>query len=262
MFDPLLVLLGLVVGLLIGFSGMGGGALMTPSLIFWFNVPPVLAVGTDLAYSAITKAFGALQHLKKGNVDRRLALRLAMGSIPGALLAVRMTEWMKAGENLNLDVVIKKSLGVILIFVGGLILIQILRYSGRSKYAPKKAPPIDPGMRNVLDIAAAFVIGFLVGLTSVGSGSLVVAWLSLTHLLPGRVVVGTDLSNAFLLTAAAALAHFQFGNIDILLMLNLLLGSIPGILMGTHLTLRVPNQALRGCLATILLAIGVQLFRQ
>ncbi|MBZ0168056.1 Sulfite exporter TauE/SafE [Candidatus Methylomirabilis lanthanidiphila] len=261
MFDPLLILLGLVVGLLVGFTGMGGGALMAPGLIFWFNIPPVVAVGTDLAYSAVTKAFGAFQHLRSGNVNIGLALRLAVGSIPGALLAVGMAEWVKAMGQLHHDLMIKKALGIILVFVGGLLLFQLLWHSRRSHSWPDKMALLNPVMRYGLDIGAAIVVGFLVGLTSVGSGSLIVAWLSLTSLLPARMVVGTDLLNAFLLTTTAALAHFQAGNIDTLLTVNLLLGSIPGILIGTHLTLRVPNVALRGCLAFLLLAIGVRLFR-
>lgn len=261
MFDPLLILLGLVVGLLIGFTGMGGGALMAPGLIFWFNIPPVVAVGTDLAYSAITKAFGAFQHLRSGNVNIGLALRLAVGSIPGALFAVGVTEWAKAMGPLHHDLVIKKALGIILVMVGGLLLFQLLWHSRSSNSWPKKVALLTPAVRYGLDITAAIVVGFLVGLTSVGSGSLIVVWLTLTSLLPARTVVGTDLLNAFLLTATAALAHFQVGHIDTFLTVNLLLGSIPGILMGTHLTLRVSNAALKGCLACVLLAIGVRLFR-
>ncbi len=253
--DPRLALLGLPVGLLVGVTGMGAGALMAPSLIFLFDVPAVVAVGTDLAFSAVTKSVAALHHWRRGNVDLGLALRLAAGSTPGALAAVTVTERFKAGWLADPELVIRKALGVLLILVGSVILWQLVHYI---RGAGRPAAPA-AAARRWLDVAVAAVIGFLVGLTSVGSGSLVVAWLGVAHVLPARVVVGTDLFNAFLLTATASLAHVQVGNVDPRLMANLLAGSVPGILLGTHLTVRVPNAALRGCLAVVLVAAGLSL---
>jgi uncharacterized membrane protein YfcA len=251
--DPLIVLFGLGVGILIGMTGIGGGSLMTPLLILVFGTKPVVAIGTDLAYGAITKTLGGWRHLRKGTVDMGISKWLAVGSCPGAVLGVLVIEYVQnrwgaeAFENTMLV-----SLGCALFLVGGALLYRALflqRLIARERHTVKlrrKTKAITAGM--------GFILGAILGLTSVGSGALIGLVLILIFRLTPQRVVGTDVFHAAVLLWVAGLTHLFFGNIDYTLMLNILIGSLPGVWLGTNLMSRVPTAGLRIGLAIVLFA--------
>ncbi len=252
---------GFVVGVLVGLTGMGGGALMAPFLILAVGVRPVVAVGTDLAYSAVTKAFGAWQHLNMKTVDVRLALFFALGSVPGALAGVRVIALVKEAHGAAVDDVIVKLLGVMLLVAAASIVLKLALGRRSHSVAPAEpaAPVVFTWRRKVATVLVGVVIGALVGLTSVGSGSLVAVVLLLFYGLSASRMVGTDIFHALLLTTAAGLAHLQAGDVDLGLAANILVGSIPGVILGSRLNVRVPERALRVLVAVVLLIVGLKL---
>ncbi len=255
-FDPSTAAVGAFVGLLVGWTGMGGASLMTPLLILVLGVRPAIAVGTDLAYSTITKVFGTGMHMRHGTVDRRIALLLAAGSLPGGLLGVLTLSLLKQRLPIDsLDSVVLHLVGSLLILVAATMGLRVARPelfkrvadASQDKFT-KLLPP------------TGFIVGFLVGLTSVGSGTLIVAALGLLTNLPGRKVVGTDLFHALLLVTVTGVAQFFIGTVDLHLVANLLIGSVPGVILGSHLSFNLPERPLRIALATVLLISGVKLF--
>ncbi len=247
--------LGLFTGLLVGMTGMGGGSLMTPLLVFLFGVPPTTAIGTDIAHGAAFKTVGAVQHRRMGNVRARLAGWMFIGSAPMSLVgvwaAVEITE--RYGD--GIEDVMGRVLGAALLF-GAVGLI--------AKSLVHTDPGDDRGWHlSRRDKVAAIVIGalggFIVGLTSVGSG--VFFGLTLLVLFPLRAhkVVGTDIFHAAALLYVAGLGHWFAGNVDFALLGWLLLGSIPGVLIGGRLTVSIPEQALRLLLASVLGLAGIKL---
>ncbi len=247
--DPLLILFGLGVGVLVGATGMGGGSLMTPLLILLFGIKPVVAIGTDLAYAAITKTVGGWRHLRAGTVHTPLSLWLALGSCPGALTGVAILEWLDLGDILLVLVAAS------LLLTGTLVLLRALIWSGE-------------GERDHIDLqfrhkAAAIVLGFTVGvclgITSAGSGTLIAIGLILAFRLSPRRVVGTDVAHAALLLWVAALAHIASGNVDFAIAGTILIGSIPGVWIGTSLATRLPERGLRPALGIVLLSSGMAL---
>src|SRR4051812_957364 len=248
--DPLVVLFGLGVGVLIGLTGIGGGSLMTPLLILVVGVQPVVAIGTDLAYGAITKTVGGWRHLRNGTVDLGVSKWLAFGSVPGALAGVALL------ERLNLDVTVVLALvAVALLIVAVAILVRAI-----VQIAPRERleVPLDRRTKTAAVLVGG-VLGLVLGLTSVGSGALIgPALILLFRLTPVRVV-GTDVFHAAILLWAAGLAHWAGGNVDVGLMATILLGSLPGVWVGTALVGRVPAGVLRPVLGCVLLgsALGV-----
>lgn len=251
-------LLGFAIGVLVGLTGIGGGALMTPLLILVGSVRPVIAVGTDLLYGAITKAVGSFLHYRQRTVDLSIALRLGMGSIPAALLGVALIDWIKGGaENGAIDRFISRALGAVLMLVALSLLVRPFQRQGSSG---DTGPLRHSGRQRWLTVVLGAGIGFLVGLTSVGSGSLIAASLVVVYPeLPLRRVVGTDIFHATFLAAAAGLAHWRVGTVDLPLLGGLLMGSIPGVWLGSRLAVTVPEKVLRLVLATVLLGIGYKL---
>jgi len=242
--DSRLALAGLIVGLLVGATGMGGGALMAPVLI-WLGIRPLAVVGSDLAYSTIMKLFGAAQHARFGTVEWPTVRRLALGSVPGALVGVAILRQVRENQ---VDAVITHTLALTLIVVAATMLLSAL--------FPRTRPAAVPTWGLTL---AGFVVGALVSITSVGSGTLIVALLALSTSLSARSIVGTDIVHALLLVAVATAAHFQAGSIDPGLTANLLLGAIPGVLIGSRLGVRLPERALRPTLGVVLLISGLKL---
>ncbi len=255
--DWTIPLLGFVVGLLVGLTGIGGAALMTPLLILLGGVRPVVAVGTDLAYGAITKAVGALLHYRRRTVDLAITWHLGLGSIPAALLGVALIGWMRGdAKNGAVDQFISRALGLVLIAVSLSLLLR--PWSRQSSFHGDH--PGYSRQRRALTIVLGATVGFLVGLTSVGSGSLIAASLVMVYPeLPLRRVVGTDIFHAMLLSAAAGLLNLWLGTVDLKLLGSLLVGSIPGVWLGSHMAVRVPDRILRPILASLLLAIGYKL---
>jgi uncharacterized membrane protein YfcA len=253
--DPINIPVGLLGGLLIGLTGMGGGAIMTPLLIV-LGVTPVTAVGTDLAYSAVTKTFGAAQHSRQGTMNTRLILWLALGSVPASVVGVQVLEWLQRSGTTSADDVVKHALGVTLVGVAAIVLalpfIKRRHANMTGEFHPSRK-------RAAATIALGAVVGLLVGFTSVGSGSLLVPVLILFYPMTMPKLVGTDIAHAALLTTAASIGHIVAGNVDYALAGTLLIGSIPGILIGSRLTTRVPDRVLRPALGILLVTTGLRL---
>ena len=244
---------GFVVGLLIGLTGIGGGAIMTPFLILVLGTRPVVAVGTDLVYGSVTKLFGAWLHWKQGTVDVRLGLRLAAASVPAGLLAVMALQTMPE-SNAEADEAVRRALGVVLIAVAVLMVARL--GGGISLRVPER-------WRAPLQGRGTYVIGGLVGalvcFTSVGSGSLLVPFLVSVYPLTTAQIVGTDVFHAALLVTATAAAHASGNTVDWALAASLLVGSVPGVTIGSWMAPRVSSRLLRAALAALLLLTGVNL---
>lgn len=250
--DFTLWLLSLMVGLLVGLTSMGGAALMTPLLILVFGVRPMLAVGTDLAYGAITKIAGAMMHFRQGTVDMKVAFRLACGSIPAGVLGVLTVSGLHR-IGIDADQWIRRLLGWVLMIVAATIL-------ARCFYGPMKfsSTAFASHERSMTIVWGAFV-GFLVGLTSVGSGSLLAPFLLMLFPNNPSRAVGTDVFHAAILVSATAFFHVQGGNVDWHLVPILLAGSVPGVLVGSYLAPKLPGRTLRFSLGAVLLATGLKL---
>jgi uncharacterized protein len=253
--DPLVVVFGLGVGILVGLTGIGGGSLMTPLLILATGTSPVVAIGTDLAYGAITKTVGGWRCLRNGTVDLRLSWWLAGGSLPGSLVGVWTVERLHAAHGDAFEPVLLASLAVALLLVAGAILARSL-FMPHLVEQERDSADLD-GRRKALTVAIGLVLGFILGLTSVGSGALIGLALILVFKLKPHRVVGTDVFHAAVLLWTAGLAHFVGGNVDLLLMANILLGSLPGVWIGTGLLPKVSVDVLRPALGVVLLAASL-----
>ncbi|KPC74526.1 hypothetical protein ADL26_08645 [Thermoactinomyces vulgaris] len=240
---------GFIVGLLVGLTGMGGGLLMTPLLILLYGFSPTMAVGTDLIYAAVTKAVGSFQHFRQKTVDWSIVRRLAKGSVPGGLLGVLTIQALKRFANLDIEQVLGQFLGLTFIFVSLFMLIKMMGKTERPNEWINKVPLGWVG----------FLGGLLVGLTSVGSGTLFMAILLSSTSLAAAKLVGTDVVHAFFLTLSAGAMHASFGHVNLEFVAWLLLGSVPGILLGGKLTLRVPDRALRIAIIVVLFVTGIKM---
>jgi uncharacterized membrane protein YfcA len=252
-FVMVIPLLGFGVGFLIGLTSMGGAALMAPLLILLVGVRPVVAVGTDLAYGAITKIVGAWLHLRQGTVDIEIGWRLACGSVPAGLVGVVIISLLRRW-GLDPDQVVQPAIGVVLVIVA---LILFWRNVTESSSAP--ADPRLSLLRGRGTVAWGAFVGLAVGLTSVGSGSLVAPFLLLVFGLSPSWIVGTDVFHAAILLTATGLAHAYTQSVDWNLALMLLAGSIPGVLLGSFLAPKLPPKTLRIGLACLLFASGARL---
>jgi uncharacterized membrane protein YfcA len=253
--DITIVLFGLGVGVLVGATGMGGGSLMTPLLIIVFGIKPVVAVGTDLAYAAVTKTVGGWRHFRSGTVFPRLAVWLCVGSCPGALLGVWVLDRLRTAIGSDFDTFMLSAIGGTLLLIGGLILWRSLA----SRVAEERGAFRMDTRHKVAAVALGAFVGFVLGITSAGSGTLISIGLILGFRLTPRRVVGTDVAHAAVLLWVAALAHLASGNIDFGLAGTILVGSIPGVWIGAHLATRVPERGLRPALGIVLLASGLGL---
>jgi uncharacterized membrane protein YfcA len=251
------ILFGLGVGILIGLTGIGGGSLMTPLLVTVLGVAPVVAVGTDLTYSAITKSVGGYRHLRKGTVDLGVAKWLAYGGIPGVAIGVALLDRLHATYGHSFDHLLIACLAGALVLVAVAVIVRTF-----------VIPKLDLREREsftftrrsrALASALGLVLGVILGLTSVGSGALIgVAMMLIFRLRPQRVA-GSSVFLAALLLAVGAIAHIASGNVNYVLMANILIGSVPGVVIGTHFVDRVPERALRVVLAAVLLGSALAL---
>jgi uncharacterized membrane protein YfcA len=255
--DPVIVVFGFGVGLLIGMTGMGGGSLMTPLLILLFGVQPVTAVGTDIFYGAVTKTAGGWRHLKHGTVHKGIAFWLAVGSVPSALAGVWLIEVLQNayGED-EVNRLVLGMLGAALMVVGVATLIRGLLLRD---VIPERSAMHLYRRHIVAAVVTGLTTGFVIGLTSAGSGTVIAIVLIIVYRLTPQRVVGTDVFHAAILLWAAGLAHWVGGNVDFVLAANILLGSIPGVLLGTHFAVRVPQGFLRGALGTVMIAASITL---
>lgn len=248
--------LGFAVGLLVGLTGMGGGAVMTPALILLGWARPVIAVGTDLVWATITKGVGAFVHVRQKTVDFTIVKRLALGSIPGALAGLALLAHLRSRGGEALDRVVVRMLGIALVCVALSLFARSLR-GARIESAGELVNLRGPAW---LISLIGGLIGFLVSLTSVGSGSLIVACLvAIYPSTPLRRIVGSDIVHALLLLGVSALGHFGMGSISVPLLGRLLVGSIPGVWFGSGMSTVFPEKVLRPILATTLLFLGYKL---
>ncbi|MFN8607143.1 MAG: sulfite exporter TauE/SafE family protein [Vulcanimicrobiota bacterium] len=249
--NPVILLFGFGVGLLIGLTGVGGGSLMTPLLILVLGVKPTLAIGTDLAYGAVTKTLGAWRHLRLGHVDWRLSWWLGLGSIPGSLLGVGLIAWLHEVGSADLDQVLLRVLALTL----GLVSVSMIV----SKTHPPSQPQELDWKARLVAVAIGLLVGILLGMTSVGSGALIALALIVVFRLSPHRVVGTDVFHAAILLWVAGLVHWRLGHVDIELMGNILAGSLPGVWLGSGATERIHSLTLRLTISMVLLASALGL---
>jgi len=251
--DPVYSLTGFLVGVLVGFTGMGGGAIMTPVLITLLGVAPTAAVGTDVAYAFVTKIAGGAAHGWQRTVCWKTVKWLCAGSVPGALIAGAVFGRMQAALGQDFETIVARGLGFILIVTA---LAPFLAGRYREAHQMQMCRPAAPGIL----AGVGFLVGFMVTFTSVGSGVLVAAALfTLYPGMPAARVVGTDVVHAVALLGVAAAGHGMMGNVDYLLAGALLAGSIPGVLLGSVLAAKVPERPLRLAASAIMLTAGAKL---
>jgi len=249
-------LTGLLIGGLVGLTGMGGGSLLTPILVIVFGFKPTYAVGTDILHGAIFKSFGAVRHRRLGTVHARLVFWMFLGSGPMSLLGVTVATWLKHRYGDGVQSIEAYAIGAALI-LGGLGLIA--KTFVKIGVQPDDAPFILSRRDRIIAVTIGAVFGFVVGLTSVGSGTFFGLVMVLVYPLTLPKIVGTDIFHAAALLWVAGAGHLVAGNVDLHAMFWLLLGSIPGVLLTSQLTLRLPDRALRLGLATVLMLSGVKL---
>ncbi len=246
------ILIGFAVGTLIGMTGVGGGVLLLPVLIFVLKIPPIIAVGSDALFNFVTKIGSSWVHLNKGTVRRKVVVALATGSIPGSILGVSLLGHLRSAYGTGVNTFITTAVGVLLICIPILMLFQ----NRIEEHISHRTPTL----QSFLGMSAiGLLAGFLVGMTSVGSGSIIMMLLLLFYSFSPKVMVGTDIVHAVILTGVTSLLHFRMGNIDLSLVGPLLIGSIPGGLFGSHMSTRLPVPWLRRLLCTVLLATGARM---
>ncbi len=248
---------GLGVGVLIGLTGIGGGSLMTPLLILFAGVQPVVAIGTDLAYGAVTKTVGGWRHLRLGTVDIGVSKWLAVGSVPGSLVGVLLLNRLQERYGHGFESVLLVVVAAVLLLVSLSVLFRALFLRGAVEREVAKVQMSRGRKMGAVVIGAT--LGLVLGLTSVGSGALIGFALILVFRLTPHRVVGTDVFHAAILLWTAGIAHWVSGNVDLTLMANILAGSLPGVWIGTALVPRVSADGLRPALGCVLLgsALGV-----
>ena len=260
-----LALGALVVGVVVGLTGMGGGALMTPMLVLFFGVSPLAAVSSDLVASAIMKPVGSAVHIRNGSVRWDLVRWLAVGSVPAAFCGVLIERSLGHGQ--HVEDLIQRALGAALVLAAaGLFVRAYMRLAerARNRDATRDADPLGPPqlvVKPLPTVLIGIVGGIVVGMTSVGSGSLII--IALMYLYPklrASELVGTDLVQAVPLVASAAIGHLIFGDFKLSVTSALLVGSIPGAYIGAKLSTRLPGALIRRALAFVLLASALKLF--
>ena len=263
-FDLPLAIAALGIGIVVGLTGMGGGALMTPVLVLFFDVLPLTAVSSDLVASAVMKPVGSVVHLRRGTVHLGLVKWLCAGSVPAAFAGVLVARTLGGGE--QVQAVIRSALAIALLFsAGGLMVRAYIRLAEHARVRDGRAAPLPQGrprvdVRPFPVVVVGILGGLVVGMTSVGSGSLIIiALMALYPRLTASELVGTDLVQAVPLVASAALGHILFGDFQLALTTSLLAGSIPGVWIGAHLSARAPGGLVRRALGFVLLASALKL---
>ena len=252
--DWKLSLAGLLIGLLVGMTGMGGGSLMTPMLVLLFGFKPTVAIGTDILHGAIFKSFGAARHRQLGHVHARLTIWMLIGSAPSSLGGVALSAWLKSRYGDGFEDVAQDILGVALVVAGIGFLVKTFLHSQTSDL------PFLLGRRDrVAAVLVGLAGGFVVGLTSVGSGTFFGLAMLVLFPLTAAKIVGTDIFHAALLLLVAGAGHFVAGNVDLAATGWLLIGSIPGVLVGSQVTVKLPERGLRAALALTLGLAGLKL---
>ena len=268
-------LAGLFVGILIGLTGMGGGSLLAPILILFFRVPPIWAVSTDLAYSTVTKAVGSVIHIREKHVNFKVAFWLASGSIPATFISVFLVQYVRRHYGNFINSFIIQAIGCVLLLVAVLLFFRpyILRLFEKKNLEIQKQEALTSETateadatrwtsfyRPLVTALIGAVVGFLVGLTSVGSGTLIIVSIVMLYpRLTPKELVGTDVFQGFMLVAAGAIAYLFGGTINWTITGLLLIGSLPGVIIGSQLSKYIPNRFMRPVLAVVLAVSGLKL---
>ena len=252
MIDPFFSLSGFAVGVLVGMTGVGGGSLMTPLLILLFGIHPATAVGTDLLYAAVTKTGGSLVHGYARSIDWRVVRRLASGSVPATIVTLAIL------SHFNLDGEAASAL-ITLVLSGALFVTAFVLVFGQPLVAlyRTRVSQLEPRRTVMATVLTGALLGALVSISSVGAGAIgVIALMLLYPQLPMVKIVGSDIAHAVPLTLIAGLGHWMMGSVDWHIILSLLVGSLPGIFVGSYFAIRVPERALRVILATTLFVVA------
>ncbi|KMQ32194.1 sulfite exporter TauE/SafE family protein [Bacillus cereus] len=249
-----IIIMGFLIGCLVGMTGVGGAALLTPILIL-IGVKPTIAVGTDLVYNSITKLLGCIQHCRQKTVNYKLVLHLAIGSVPSAIVAIILLNLLDS-VYVNQEQIIKHSLGYVLIVVAFVTLFNVFFYSKERANSLKNKSMSE---KKSLAIVIGVILGFIVGLTSIGSGSLFAIAMMFLYRLKMVELVGTDIAHAFVLVTVAGALNAGLGNVDYGLVVNLLLGSLPGVFIGSKMAIKVPDKFLRVLVSFIILISGIKI---
>lgn len=253
--DLAVSLAGLLVGFTVGLTGMGGGALMTPMLVLLFKIDPLAAVSSDIVASVVMKPIGGTVHLRRGTVHTGIVRHLMIGSVPSAFAGVLLLSLL--GEGADLEARLKTLLGAALLLAAVGMTIRVLLQSSRQEAS---LPARDVAVRRLPTIAIGIAGGLIVGLTSVGSGSLMIVLLLMLYpRLQASTLVGTDLVQAVPLVASAAVGHLLFGDFQLALTSSLLVGCVPGVYVGARLSSRAPSHVIRPVLVTVLVASALKL---
>jgi uncharacterized protein len=254
--DFALIAFGLGVGVLVGMTGIGGGSLMTPMLILVFGVTPVTAIGTDLAYAAVTKTVGGYKHLRQKTVDIRLSSWMALGSVPAAIGGVYVLTLLEDWLGRDFEGAVIAILAGALLLTGAATLVRAFL---KRMHERERETIAMERRHKVAAVVLGVCVGFVLGVTSAGSGALIAVGLILLFRLAPARVVGTDVFHAAILLWAAGLAHVIAGNVDFGLAGTILLGSVPGVWLGSHWSVRVEPAVLRTTLAVVLIGAGLAL---
>jgi uncharacterized protein len=255
MIDPLYAASGFGVGVLVGMTGVGGGSLMTPLLILLFGIHPATAVGTDLLYAAATKTVGSLVHGFARSIDWRVVRRLASGSVPATIVTLTALSFAKVQSETARAFVTVVLCGALSMTAGALIFRNAIVRHFRNRF-----PALDARNTGLLTVLVGAVLGVLVSVSSVGAGAVgVVALIVLYPQLPMARIVGSDIAHAVPLTLVAGAGHWIIGSVDWHIMSSLLSGSVPGIILGSYVAVRVPERALQLALAVTLILVAGKL---
>jgi uncharacterized protein len=257
--DPAIVFFGLGVGFLVGLTGMGGGSLMTPLLILVFGIKPTTAIGTDIFYAAVTKTAGGWRHLKLKTVNLGLVTWMAIGSVPSAIAGVWVLDVLKRKLGDDLDETVFAILAACLLVVGAATLLRGLFLA--DKIQEREDFEIHT-RHKVAAVGIGVTTGFVIGLSSAGSGTLIAIMLIAVFRLTPQRVVGTDVVHAAILLWAAGIAHVVGGNVDFVLAANILIGSVPGVIAGSQMSVKWPQGLLRTALGVVLIAAGITIMNK
>jgi uncharacterized protein len=252
---PIYTVAGFVIGMLVGMTGVGGGSLMTPVLILLFGVHPAVAVGTDLLHAAVTKTAGSLVHGFSGTIEWSVIRRLAAGSIPMTVITIL------AMSTVDINGTAGRGLVNVVLTVALVVTVVVLIFRDRivKRYADRFGV-LTPKQTSVLTVIAGGILGTIVSISSVGAGAIGVTCLILLYpKLPTARIVGSDIAHAVPLTLLAGIGHWLLGSIDLQIFAYLIVGSVPGILVGSYMAIRIPERALRVVLAVVLVVVAAKL---
>jgi uncharacterized protein len=255
MLQPLYSATGFAVGVLVGLTGVGGGSLMTPVLILLFGIHPATAVGTDLLYASVTKTAGSAVHGFNRSIDWRVVRRLATGSVPMTVVTILALSQVGINSPMVREVITAVLTVALFVTAAALVFRKtiIARYAARVSAMPER-------QIGIITVIVGAVLGVLVSITSVGAGAIgVTALILLYPRIPTRRIVGSDIAHAVPLTLAAGIGHWFLGSINVEVLVSLLVGSVPGIVIGSYAALRIPETALRLVLAGTLVIVATKL---